>query len=268
MSTAPGPDVLSEEDVEFFNREGYIVLEDFIDPDFNQRLIEEVDELMAHRKNKDHRLLVSYPQMGLLTSHPPMMDKIESVMGPRYAMHHIHSVRQDAGNGGVNWHQDYEQTPQTNRSHVMVHVFYYLNGLNGEIGDLLFVPRSQNVVIQNGGLGLLGTGDLPGSVCLDSLPPGSAVIVHSALWHARRAKPGGEDRPRYFIDISYCQHGVLWPGYPRVEAINETALATGLDRDGRYAHVYDSSQFFNRHEVNEQLKERNQGSIALQLKGL
>ena len=70
-------------------------------------------------------------------------------------------------------------------------------------------------------------------IIYDDLPPGSAVVVHSAVWHARRPKPGGEERPRYFIDVSYCQNGVLWPAYPNVEGINAKALEMGLDRDGR-----------------------------------
>ena len=46
---------------------------------------------------------------------------------------------------------------------------------------------------------------LPGSKTFNNLPPGSAVICHSALVHGRRAQPGGEDKPRYFLDISYCR---------------------------------------------------------------
>ena len=54
--------------------------------------------------------------------------------------------------------------------------------------------------------------ELPGSLTFGSknpLPPGSAVIVHSALLHGRRAQPGGDpNKPRYFIDIS-CTHEQL-----------------------------------------------------------
>jgi hypothetical protein len=184
---------LSAEDQEFFHREGYLMLPGFIEDDYRERIKADVDQLMLDRQNKDERFLVAYKEMGLLTSHPALIEKLQALMGPRFAMHHIHAVRQDAGNRGVNWHQDYEQYPQTNRSHIMVHVFYYLDGLNGEIGDLLVLPRSQNMVIANGGLGLFGTEDLPGSICVDNVSPGTAIIVHSGVWHARRAKPGGEN---------------------------------------------------------------------------
>ena len=90
--------------------------------------------------------------------------------------------------------------------------------LDGQVGDLILQPRSHKVVM-NQGNNLLGFEDeaLPGSVTIDSLPEGSAVLVHSALLHGRRAKPGGEDRPRYFTDVSYCQHSLagraVWPSY-------------------------------------------------------
>lgn len=179
-------------------------------------------------------------------------------------MHHIHASRHDAGQEGVNWHQDYEQYPQTNRSHLMVHVFYYLNGLDGEVGDLLLVPRSQHSVIARNALHLFGTEDLPGSLTMDRLAPGSAVIVHSALFHARRAKPGGAGRPRYFIDISYCRNGILWPGYPRMQQINAKALEMGAGRDGRYAFLYDASHFFEQAPRRERLQ-RAAGSLVLEL---
>ena len=249
---------------EEFRRDGYLILERFLEPAYNDRLIAEVDALTADRENGGEPLPISFREMGLLTSHPPMMAMIESLMGPRFAMHHIHAARHDAGNGGVHWHQDYEQEPHTNRSHVMAHVFYYLNGLNGEIGDLLVLPGSQTIVTQRS-LALFGTEDLPGSVCVDRLPPGSAVIVHSAVWHARRPKPGGERRGRYFIDVSYCQHGVLWPAYGVVEAVNREALRQGCDRAGRYRHLYDSTRFSDRRPLQERFERSNQGSLLLRL---
>ena len=89
--------------------------------------------------------------------------------------------------------------------------------------------------------------------------------VHSALWHARRPKPGGEGRPRYFIDISYCQNGVKWPAYGNVEGINAMALEMGLDRDGRYRFVYDSSQFYDLRALMDRFERVNQGSLINRL---
>lgn len=103
---------------------------------------------------------------------------------------------------------------------------------------------------------LFGENVLPGEKAFNSLPRGSVVIGHSGLLHGRRSKPGGEGRSRYFVDVSYCQPGRrMFPAYgsggnagsgsPRVLAydIAELAKRMGHDRDGRYAHLWDTSIF-------------------------
>ena len=257
-------EILSDAQRAGFETDGYLVLEGFLDAEECSLLRGETDHLARRHAAGERPLIVSYRRMALLTSHPPLMTRLQQLMGGEFAMHHIHASRHDAGQEGVHWHQDYEQYPQTNRSHLMVHVFYYLNGLNGEVGDLLLVPRSQHSVIARDALHIFGTEDLPGSLTVDRLAPGSAVIVHSALFHARRAKPGGAGQPRYFIDISYCRNGILWPGYPRMEQINAKALEMGADRGGRYAFLYDSSHFFEQAPQRERLQ-RATGSLVLEL---
>ena len=53
---------IGDEDLEFFRREGYLVRPGLIDAEFNARLRTEVDELMIHRADGDHRLLVPTPK--------------------------------------------------------------------------------------------------------------------------------------------------------------------------------------------------------------
>lgn len=256
---------LSDGQIQHFHEQGYIMLPGFIDTEQQQRLRDDVDRLEADRQIDQARFLVEYHELGLLTSEPRMMEFIKPLMGNDFMMHHIHAVRQDAGNAGVSWHHDYEQCPQTNRSHCMVHIFYYLNGLNGDIGDLLLIPGTHKNIMDRGSLRQFETNDLPGSITVDDVPNGTAVIVHSALFHARRQKPGGEGRPRYFIDISYCERGVIWPGYHNQDKINEAALAANLGRNARYNHLYDTSQFFDRETV-KTFDEKNVGSLCLKVK--
>lgn len=243
--------------VERFQREGYLVLERFLDPDHIAALKPEIDTFERERGQRDAAPPIAQPELGRLVSHPATMAAVERLMGAGFAYHHLHCARHDPGAPGTAWHQDYEQIPHTNRSHLMVHVFYYLNGLDGCIGDLLVLPRSQGMIIGNGDSRIFGDADLPGSLTIDDLPPGTAVIVHSALLHARRAKPGGEGRPRYFVDCSYCQAGIRWPsthnGYGNWRDKLRLARERGLDRDGRYAHLFDESHFFDGTEARARL---------------
>ena len=53
-----------------------------------------------------------------------------------------------------------------------------------------------------------------------------------------------------------------------MDEINQTALESGLDRDGRYDYVYDTSHFYERGPIREQFEKMNEGSLALKLKGI
>ena len=75
----------------------------------------------------------------------------------------------------------------------MVHVFMYHSGLNGEVGDLLVLPGSHKKIMNGDAFRQFGCADLPESRTINDLAPASVVIVHSALQHARRAKPANPD---------------------------------------------------------------------------
>lgn len=63
----------------------------------------------------------------------------------------------------------------------MVHVFFYMNGLHGEVGDLMVLPKSQTAVIARGAMqDLFKEEELPVStvwqpirtrwICMTALP--------------------------------------------------------------------------------------------------
>jgi ectoine hydroxylase-related dioxygenase (phytanoyl-CoA dioxygenase family) len=246
--------------LESFANQGYAVFPGFLDAT-------EIDTLKAavdrHVSADPRRHAYEYDDLAALIWHRGVTDMVDELMGGRYVFHHLHAARHDAGQKGVSWHQDYEQYPQTNRAHLMVHVFYYLNGLDGTVGDLLLVPGSQEFPVDSDALTFLGTTDLPGSVTVDDLSPGSVVIVHSGMWHARRAKPGGDDRPRFFIDTSYCQSEVRWPSY-QVPGMLDHLRQRHVAEGGSRPWLFDEDRFYDTahaRKVNAALE----GSVVLDL---
>jgi len=201
---------ISPSEVDRFNEEGYLIFEGLFDRDLNERIKADVDQLMNDRQKGKQQILTTYPELGLLTSEPSVVDRVADLMqGKKFTHHHIHARWQTSGERGVAWHHDYVQTPQANRSHLMVHVFMYMDGLNGEIGDLLVMPGTHKKVMNNDAFQQFQFEDLPGSRAIDDLAPGSIIIIHSAVQHARRPKTGGDVYKRYFIDTSYCQEGII-----------------------------------------------------------
>lgn len=103
---------------------------------------------------------------------------------------------------------------------VQIHAFNYIDGLSGEVGDLLLLPgshkrcagqvasvprgpwpanrRTLNRVYARSAFGaLFGSSHLPGAISFDNLPPGTTILAHSACLHGRRPRPG--PGPRYFV---------------------------------------------------------------------
>lgn len=246
--------------LETFEDQGFAVFPEFLDSEEIETLKSAVDRHVSAQPRRD---AYTYDEIGALVWQPRVAEILDELMGGRYVFHHVHAARHDAGTKGVSWHQDYEQEPQTNRSHLMVHVFFYLNGLNGTIGDLLLVPGSQEHAVDSSALTFLGDADLPGSITVDDVPPGSVLVVHSAMWHARRAKPGGEDSPRFFIDASYCRSGIKWPSY-RAPGMLADLRARHLAAGGDRPWLFDEEQFFDRARGHDAIK-RLQGSVILDL---
>ena len=268
-------EILASEEIESFHCEGYLVCPGHLTPEHSQQVMDDIDRLKELRtggyrdRNSEENgsaLIVTLPHLGGLTSHPFTIEKVRALMGDsKFALHHQHAERHDEGTPGSNWHHDYEQFPQLNRDLLMIHCFHYPNGLNGEVGDLLVLPKSHKSVMQkNAFSATFYAEDLPGSKTFDNLPPGSVVIVHSALMHARRAKSGNS--PRYFTDISYCQAGPKkWPAYgfplPKMwlhKKMYDGALKAGHGRGGEYDFLYDTSLFYDLETANDvQTKEMN-----------
>jgi hypothetical protein len=135
----------------------------------------------------------------------------------------------------------------------------------------LIIPGSHLAVLDRYVFSMFQAADLPGTLVVNQLAPGSVVVVHSALLHARRAKPGGENHPRYFVDAAYCQDGIRWPSYE--ERGNWRQILKYLrDRDqakgGNYQWLFDEQHFFDAKEVARRFREVNQGSLALRALGM
>jgi hypothetical protein len=258
--------IITEQDRQRFDTEGWLAFPGLVDQELTRSLKRATDSYIDDWQQDGGRPnALGYEELARLATWPTMMGLLSQLLGPGFAMHHHHVARHEAGDGGVSWHQDYEQVPHTNRSHTMVHVFYYLDGLNGTIGDLMFVPGSHRSVICRRALRFLGHEELPGTHVVNDLEPGSVVIVHSALWHARRPQPGGEDSHRYFIDISYCQDGIRWPIGAHWMKHPEIAQRKGWFHDG-WGSVLDRDRFFLTSELPASPAEY-EGSIALQVGG-
>jgi len=225
LSAPTQPSRLDDGQIEQFEQLGFLVLPGFLPADLVARLKPEVDHwvdtglrarsiasvLDADAHGVPEVIELDLPAHSQLLTHEPLLQIIAQLMGPQFAFHHMHSDRHAPGRPGKAWHHDYEQRVQSPRTHTMVHALHYLDGMDPDMAGLAVLPGSHREIAEKDARAHLGTDVLPGEVYLEELPAGSTVLVHSALFHARRAKPESPGRPRYFVDASYCQAGTVWP---------------------------------------------------------
>ncbi|WP_431870706.1 phytanoyl-CoA dioxygenase family protein [Nocardiopsis eucommiae] len=209
-----------------FTESGYLVLPGFLPAPLVGRLLPEVDRwvdeglrersIAACLEPEAHGtppvLELELPAHGELLTHEPLLAMISDLMGPSFVFHHLHSDRHGEATGGKAWHHDHEPNDREDPSLLMVHALHYLGGLDPSVGHLAVLPGSHLEHAAKQARAHLGTKELPGEAVIDRLPPGSTVLMNSALFHARRPASEGVDDPgpRYFVDASYCQTSARW----------------------------------------------------------
>lgn len=244
---------------EQFAESGYLVLPGLLPGSLRDRLMPEVDHWVddglrtrsiaacvapGGPEEPPPVMELELPAHGELLTYEPLLRVIADVMGAPFVFHHLHSDRHNPGAPGKPWHHDYEANDQGDPDLVMVHALHYLGGLDGTVGSLTVVPGSHRKPWSKSALAHLGTAELPGEVVIDALPPGSTVLVNSALLHARRPAPCPPGTlPRYFVDASYCQTGARWqPVKPYWRHMLATARALDLD-GGRWPELFAERHF-------------------------
>ncbi|GAA2688161.1 phytanoyl-CoA dioxygenase family protein [Streptomyces lunalinharesii] len=219
------PVALRSNQVQQFQELGYLVLPGFLPQDLVDQIKPEVDRwvddgLRARSIDSVRNpekfgvppvMELELPVHGELITWSPLLGILDQLIGAPYVFHHLHSDRQAPDVPGKPWHHDYEHSTQDDLSATMIHALHYLEGLDAETSSLVVLPRSHRERADKAARAHLNTDSLAGEVVLEELPPGSTVVLHSALFHARRPRSDVSGKPRYFVDASYCEVGRLWP---------------------------------------------------------
>lgn len=245
-------------DVDRFHRLGYLLLPGFLPGDLVADLQHEADRWVdsglrersiaccrhPERYGLPPVVELDMPAHGRVVGHPPLLEILRELIGDAFVFHHLHSVRLAPDEPGKPWHHDYEQRPQSNRDSMMLHTLHYLDGLDVNQASLVLFPGSHRDVAAKDAWIHLGTSELAGEALVDDLPRGSTVLLHSALFHARRPRPGGRAGcARYMVDASYCQVGTTWPPVkPFWRHILQRGQELGLD-GGRWPELFSARHF-------------------------
>ncbi len=197
---------LSQEQLNFFETFGYLVIPQFFSEDETNKIIRGFEWSIQNRGGgEDHNgstrtmflgPIEHHPEMCALVDHPAIQDLIGGVLGEDF---NYCSGDGNYYSGDTKWHPDgdWGQLFATKTA-------FYLDSLTRETGALRFIPgshrpdhfvRKQNIDVNNS-LELFGIppSEFPGSVAVETNPGDIAIFNHD-LYHASF---GGGPRRRMF----------------------------------------------------------------------
>ena len=242
---------LSSEQVDFYQDQGYLILEKFLDKEWLRRLIEATNSFIDESRllsESSAQILVEpshtpeAPRLRRIphtvAHHPifeefglsgPLIDIAEDLLGPDIRFHHSKlNFKWHSGGEAVEWHQDIQFWPHTNYSPLTIGV--YLEDVTDEMGPMGIIPQSHkgelfNLADESGNwTGSVNASDLErvdvdGAAWLTG--PAGSVTVHSCRSiHGSKPNQSEQIRP------------LLLHTYAPADAQPITGLMDGVRRSG------------------------------------
>jgi hypothetical protein len=209
---------------ETFQRDGFVVLEGFLQPEHCSRLDRALETVVSRRRRfatdgvshigvtqvegestRAFYILSDHPEFLELLDWAPTMDLVRDLLNP---MPHFHASDAIAERGlvrpNMGWHVDGHDNGFRNLGDpiplLQLKVGYFLSDMtSGGQGNLWVVPGSHRRQFEPDVHQRSTPGAFPGAVEL-KVSPGAAVLFHNALWHSggNWTNPDGERRMLYY----------------------------------------------------------------------
>jgi ectoine hydroxylase len=221
---------LSTQQVEHFDRDGYLFFPSLFTPDEIRTLTDEVPRLFAQHRPENVREkgrdavrtnfaahLYSLP-FARLARHPRMVEPVMQIFGEAVYMHQFKINGKMAFDGDVwQWHQDYgtwqrdDDMPEPRAMNVAI----FLDEVNEFNAPLMFIPGSHTLGVI-GAVHDLATTSYPlwtidndtiarlvarGGIVAPKGPPGSMILFHSCLVHASTANLSPWNRVSVYLSL-------------------------------------------------------------------
>lgn len=241
----------------FFNANGYLIVEDALDQLTNDQLIAAVDRIDARERTSDNRnKLLSVtniahedPALVNLIDWPTTFPKVWGILGWNIYLYHSHiDVTPPADASAlawrVAWHQDSmrvnDEIESNPRPRLSLKIGFYLTDVSSsDRGNTLIVPGShlQNEIDCPAD----GVSNPAGSEPL-CVKPGTAVFIDRRIWHSRSPNLCDQTRKVIWFGYSYRWLRPKDPMtvahlYPQLDPIRRQILGDGTSANGVYDPV-------------------------------
>jgi ectoine hydroxylase-related dioxygenase (phytanoyl-CoA dioxygenase family) len=248
---------LSDKERQFFEANGYLVVENALDRAANDRFVAAVDRVEARKRGADIQgQLLSVPNIVhedeafvQLTDWPMTFPKVWGILGWNIYLYHSHlditpSENAAAQSWSVAWHQDSmrvnDEIESNPRPRLSLKIGYYLTDVSEPgRGNTLIVPGShlwnELDCAQDG----RSSPDGAEPICVRA---GSAVLMDRRTWHSRSANTSGMTRKVIWYGYSYRwlrpkDEMTVQHLYSKLSPIQRQILGDGLSANGVYDPV-------------------------------
>ena len=245
---------LTADEREFFNSNGYLVVENALDQATVHRLVGVVDRVDARERSPEQRgklmsvtnVIQEDESLVDLLDCPKVFPKVWGILGWNIYLYHSHlDVTPPADEAAlrwrVAWHQDSMRVNDEIETHprprLSLKVGYYLTDVSEpDRGNTLIVPGShlwdEIDCPHDGQTNPAGAQPL-------CVRPGTAVLVDRRIWHSRSANLSSQTRKVLWYGYSYRwlrpkDKMTVGHLYPRLDPIRRQILGDGLSNNGAY----------------------------------
>jgi len=245
---------LTSAEREFFNTNGYLIIENALDEQTTQRLIAALDRVDTRERTDANRgkllsvtnIVQEDPGYVELIDNPRVFPKVWGSLGWNIYLYHSHldvSPPADAAalTWRVAWHQDSmrvnDEIESSPRPRLSLKVGYYLTDVSQpDRGNTLIVPGSH----------LWDEIDCPADGVTNPegaeplcVKPGSAVLIDRRIWHSRSPNLWDQTRKVVWYGYSYRwlrpkDEMTVEHLYPQLTPIQRQILGDGLSANGTY----------------------------------
>lgn len=245
---------LSEAERDFFNEQGYLVIENALDPTFNSQLIDVVDRIDRRERTAENAgkllsvtdIVREDPAIVGLLDCASTFPKVWGILGWNIQLYHSHadvtpSENHSKQNWSVAWHQDSmrvnDEIESVPRPRLSLKIGYYLSDVSQPgRGNTLVVPGSH--LLNELECPQDGESNPEGAIPICA-PAGSAVIVDRRIWHSRSANTSDIVRKVIWLGYSYrwlkCKDAMTVEHlYKDLEPIRRQLLGDGQSANGVY----------------------------------
>ena len=244
--------MLTDEQIESFHRDGYLVVRNAVDPDTLARLQDETARLQDESESPDesddrfvfqsiedgrrlerinHPVSVAPLYWEFATS-AAVLDIVDGLIGNDISFHHSKiNLKQPGGGAEIGWHQDYAFFPHTNYDLLACGVA--LDAATAENGCLMVVPGSHTGPIYSHReldgdfVGLIPNTSVEGSWADDAvrveLQPGDMSIHHCRTIHGSTANMSNAGRRLLIMQYSATDALPFQPK-PKINEYNDTVV--------------------------------------------